>query len=212
MCIRDSPDGTFLLGQNDQFYHILPQCLTNPKTVNPVYLTSFQILGAQESTPIQQLDKVNLNYDENFFTVHFSSLTYCQADKVRFTYIMEGLDTDWITTNPGETYQNYTKLDAGTYTFKIHRTGFPNDKKSLKITIHPPIWLSTGAYMLYFLLGLATLYSIYRFQLKRQRERQAAQTLKEIDAFKNETYTNICLLYTSPSPRDATLSRMPSSA
>ena len=26
------------------------------------------------------------------------------------------------------------------------------------------------------------------------------------------TYTSICLLYTSPSPRDATLSRMPSSA
>ena len=28
----------------------------------------------------------------------------------------------------------------------------------------------------------------------------------------NGTFTNICLLYTSPSPRDATLSRMPSSA
>ena len=27
-----------------------------------------------------------------------------------------------------------------------------------------------------------------------------------------ESYLNICLLYTSPSPRDATLSRMPSSA
>ena len=27
-----------------------------------------------------------------------------------------------------------------------------------------------------------------------------------------EDVTNICLLYTSPSPRDATLSRMPSSA
>ena len=26
------------------------------------------------------------------------------------------------------------------------------------------------------------------------------------------TYTELCLLYTSPSPRDATLSRMPSSA
>ena len=29
---------------------------------------------------------------------------------------------------------------------------------------------------------------------------------------KDWTYNNICLLYTSPSPRDATLSRMPSSA
>ena len=29
---------------------------------------------------------------------------------------------------------------------------------------------------------------------------------------KYDTYLNCCLLYTSPSPRDATLSRMPSSA
>ena len=29
---------------------------------------------------------------------------------------------------------------------------------------------------------------------------------------KNSEYTDSCLLYTSPSPRDATLSRMPSSA
>ena len=31
-------------------------------------------------------------------------------------------------------------------------------------------------------------------------------------ASENERFVNICLLYTSPSPRDATLSRMPSSA
>ena len=31
-------------------------------------------------------------------------------------------------------------------------------------------------------------------------------------AFDYDTWSEICLLYTSPSPRDATLSRMPSSA
>ena len=30
--------------------------------------------------------------------------------------------------------------------------------------------------------------------------------------FQNSRYTHICLLYTSPSPRDGLLSRMPSSA
>jgi len=127
-----------------------------------------------------------------------SSLTYCQADKVRFTYKMEGLDKDWITTDPGQSHQNYTKLDAGTYTFIIHRTGFLEDEQRLQITIHPPIWLSTVAYIIYGLLGLAILIGIYRFQLKRQKERQAAQTLKEIDIFKNETYTNISHEIRSP--------------
>ena len=192
------PDGTLLLGQKNQFYRILPKCLTNPKTVAPVYLTSFQLLGQQEPTPIQKLDKLELDYDENFFTIHFSSLTYCQADKVRFTYKMEGLDDNWTITNPREFYQNYTNLDAGNYTFRIHRTGYAADEQQLHITIHPPIWLSIPAYIIYSLLGLSILIGIYRFQLKRQRERQDAQTLKEIDTFKNETYTNISHEIRSP--------------
>ena len=42
----------------------------------------------------------------------------------------------------------------------------------------------------------------------------AAMLYKKVDSIKieNETVAKICLLYTSPSPRDATLSRMPSSA
>ena len=35
---------------------------------------------------------------------------------------------------------------------------------------------------------------------------------KSVDAYKNALRLDSCLLYTSPSPRDATLSRMPSSA
>ena len=34
----------------------------------------------------------------------------------------------------------------------------------------------------------------------------------EIELFQGKAYIGTCLLYTSPSPRDATLSRMPSSA
>ena len=44
----------------------------------------------------------------------------------------------------------------------------------------------------------------------KEAERQAALKQEAID-FKTALST-ICLLYTSPSPRDATLSRMPSSA
>ena len=37
-------------------------------------------------------------------------------------------------------------------------------------------------------------------------------SLKHKQVLKNYAYASTCLLYTSPSPRDATLSRMPSSA
>ena len=39
-----------------------------------------------------------------------------------------------------------------------------------------------------------------------------ARVRTERDAWKRQAETNACLLYTSPSPRDGLLSRMPSSA
>ena len=41
---------------------------------------------------------------------------------------------------------------------------------------------------------------------------QQAWAVEDVDAIIRHEHSNICLLYTSPSPRDATLSRMPSSA
>ena len=47
----------------------------------------------------------------------------------------------------------------------------------------------------------------------REVERSERQTLEKFNTMKvSALQCNLCLLYTSPSPRDATLSRMPSSA
>ena len=54
------------------------------------------------------------------------------------------------------------------------------------------------------LLKIAKYKSVPLFGNKQQNEKNA-------DSDKSGRYSN-CLLYTSPSPRDATLSRMPSSA
>ena len=49
-----------------------------------------------------------------------------------------------------------------------------------------------------------------RNKFDKLREQWAEDSAVDFQ-FKNKQYTT-CLLYTSPSPRDATLSRMPSSA
>ena len=46
----------------------------------------------------------------------------------------------------------------------------------------------------------------------RQHVLDYLKTLKEVTHHTNADESDDCLLYTSPSPRDATLSRMPSSA
>ena len=63
-------------------------------------------------------------------------------------------------------------------------------------------WLDVPTRGLRVLLGLVLLSAAVRFLLRPQDPEQLAPP----DRF------SLCLLYTSPSPRDATLSRMPSSA
>ena len=49
-------------------------------------------------------------------------------------------------------------------------------------------------------------------QPKNKKETDSSLQLeKDLEMYKN-VWNSFCLLYTSPSPRDATLSRMPSSA
>ena len=43
-------------------------------------------------------------------------------------------------------------------------------------------------------------------------EKIVSEGAEEVKSFEEFSSKNFCLLYTSPSPRDATLSRMPSSA
>ena len=48
--------------------------------------------------------------------------------------------------------------------------------------------------------------------VRRAISRIYAPVFRDLSTFDYQGHFNICLLYTSPSPRDATLSRMPSSA
>ena len=48
--------------------------------------------------------------------------------------------------------------------------------------------------------------------LKKEKYTRIYEILEKVMIDKKKIYPNVCLLYTSPSPRDATLSRMPSSA
>ena len=60
--------------------------------------------------------------------------------------------------------------------------------------------------------NLVEFYSRFESAMDKQRLRNDTDDKRSQETPHMETSMRICLLYTSPSPRDATLSRMPSSA
>ena len=53
---------------------------------------------------------------------------------------------------------------------------------------------------------------VLRINFSHSTHKEAENVIKEIRKINDSLSTNTCLLYTSPSPRDRTRSRMPSSA
>jgi serine phosphatase RsbU (regulator of sigma subunit) len=84
-------------------------------------------------------------------------------------YKMEGFDKDWI--DGKRRFAPYTNLDPGEYTFRViaaNSDGVWNKEgASVKITIHPPWWQTTWAYVGYGVLFFLSIFAVDRIQRRR---------------------------------------------
>jgi hypothetical protein len=63
-----------------------------------------------------------INYDDNLFTVSFSSLDLRDPDYIKYAYKLEGLDEDWQSVTSNSRTATYVNLKPGNYTFKLMST------------------------------------------------------------------------------------------
>ena len=100
---------------------------------------------------------------------------------------------------------NMNELDSEQ--FSVRRSG--NKYKAKSDTIEVDTWQVGLALKAYDqMTGVSNLNGIYSLEMFVEDSLHFGFTMDEISFAE----TRYCLLYTSPSPRDATLSRMPSSA
>ena len=88
--------------------------------------------------------------------------------------------------------------------FSEHLIGVEMGKT--EITMNKPVYLGQAILD----LSKTLMYEFHYDYMKQKYESKVSLCYMDTDSFVYEIET--CLLYTSPSPRDATLSRMPSSA
>lgn len=144
---------------------------------------------------------VKLNHRDQSINITLSDLNWEGNKDLRYDYQLEGFNTQWIPL--AEDMQiNFASLSPGRYRLLARARNAENRSSEatelLLLRVYPPWWKSPWAYACYLLFSGVIIFAIYRFQLRRQFERQEAQNLKTLNALKNRLYTNITHEFRTP--------------
>ncbi len=147
-------------------------------------------------TGISEARNVRLAYDDNTFSISFSTFSYDNPDKLVYEYRVRELGKDWLTTPPGQSRVTFNNMAPGDYRFQVRVAGNtePDALRELDITVSPPWYRSWWAILIY--LGVAVFVSVCVIHFlrdkaderRRQLERRQSEQLLEA---KLQFFTNI---------------------
>ncbi|TDE14552.1 hybrid sensor histidine kinase/response regulator transcription factor [Dyadobacter psychrotolerans] len=211
--------GEMIFGGANGFTIFNPEKITSEPVNADVVLTDFQIFnksirpGEKQNKrvilekSISVTKEIQLQYNQNVFTIEFAALNFLHSDKNHYLYTLEGFNDQWFEADNNTRKVTYTNLDPGKYSFKvkIKDGGTVSKERILKIHINPPFWKTPFAYILYFLatvgaLALARwiLLERERLNFKLEQERREALQLHELDMMKIKFFTNVSHEFRTP--------------
>jgi len=113
-------------------------------------------------------------YNQNYVSFNYSAMQLSYPDKIRYRYMLEGIDKTWSAITDKTLSENYRDLPPGAYTFKVASRGINglwSNPAAFSFVITPPWWKTWWAYALFAFAFFGLLTSYVRFRsrvLQRQ--------------------------------------------
>ena len=118
------------------------------------------------NVPLQQAlnesSRIELNSDQNTFTIKFAAGNYNQSERLQFMYMMEGLDKDWHDGDAMKHGVTFTDIPSGTY--KLHvkaisaEGAVSNQERVIEIVIRKPWFLQWWMLVVYAIVLIVSIY------------------------------------------------------
>ncbi|MBT8073526.1 MAG: response regulator, partial [Xanthomonadales bacterium] len=191
-----SQSGELVFATEDGIHIFDPDELREHQYDPVLVMTDFLLLNepvpvstAERTTPlakhINESPDLTLTHKDYLFEFEFAALNYVDPMAMRYAYLLEGFDNDWIETAANKRFATYTNVPAGDYVLRVkagYRNGdwFKNDT-SINLSVLPPWWQTLWAYSLYvvvFLLALFTYIRLRTLSITR-RAQQLEMTVEE---------------------------------
>ena len=121
--------------------YFYPDSVRNNTHIPPIVISEFKIFN---ETVNGEFNRIEVNYDQNFFTIEFAALDYTDPPNNQYAYYMEGLENDWNFVNASLRKAFYTNLEPGTYIFRAKGSNsdgvWNQEGVALTVVILPPFW------------------------------------------------------------------------
>ena len=142
---------------------------------------------SKKQTPYAE--EIQLSHNQKNLLIEYSSLLFENISAVKYAYVLEGLDKDWVYVDSKKRFVNYNNLSPGNYTFKLKAANghgvWCENPTVLKIKIKPAPWNTVYAYLIYITLIILILILISRFVINRVRLRKML-AIEQIEREKSE--------------------------
>ena len=187
-------------------FEILQENIDAPRVVLDNLFIQNQLITPSEgkgllTESLSFTKEIVLTHKEQNFSIDFVSFDFLSPEKMKYSYILEGYDKDWLSSGT-QRRVSYSNLPRGNYVFKVKSVngeGTPSENiAQLKILVKPAPWFSYLAWSVYLgmLVGIAWLFfrlRIKAYVYKKDLEIEHLEHLREheINVMKQKFFTNI---------------------
>lgn len=151
------------------------------------------------SRHINTVENIVLKSTENSIELRFIGVLHSSPSKVKYSWNLEGFDKNW--SEPSTTnFATYTNLSPNQYLFRVkafNKFETPGDERQIKITILAPWWATNYAFIIYALVLLVIIYTIYHFTSMIIKKKNADEQINFFNNITHEIKTPLTILISS---------------
>ncbi len=193
--------GELFFGGTDGLTYFDPKDIRRNTFVPPIAITSVEVNNVPFAKITDSTAVITLKYNENNFSIDFTSLSYMRPEKNEFAYKLEGNDESWNYIG-NQRKAVYTNIKPGKFVFRVkgsNNDGIWNEHgATLHIHVLPAPWNTWWAYLLYVVLCGSLFLYIRKLILLRVKERKEKERLEEVNQLKMSVFTEISHEFRTP--------------